>query len=270
MRDMRSIIAGILFFLMLPICTPIIYGQMSHMKMYQAGAIDGCTDFHCLKCIDRNLCSRGEHCNMPNCGHIHGAVLCHGGILFYLRNPNGYKDESGKYSCLARAINVANQLNEYLKMMESHDNCHFSVVDKHQTVTIWFAMMMGDGHRHKVVSVTPSDLQGYKYRSNLPELNEEALPANKITKKLVAQWWASNLTDHFRMMVQNKAPHLTTDTNCGKVLLKIWEKARVIVPSGKIKMNVWTQVVEDLSSDDRALLYLASQIVPKNFDPNLL
>lgn len=248
-------------------------GEMK-MEMYKSAEIDGCTDFHCFKCSDRNACSRGEHCNMQDCGHKHGAILCHGGILFYIRSAQGFTDDAGNPSCVTRAEFVANQLNMLLGMMESHENCYFSVLDENkneinnskQIITIWFAM---EGmNPHKVISISSSDLAGYKYRADLQDLKNMATPSNKLTKKLVAQWWAYNLKDHFTMMVLNEKPYLTTYTHCGKVLLIMWEEARLLVPSGKIPMHIWNKVVENLSTEEKAHLYFAAQIIPMNFNPN--
>jgi hypothetical protein len=242
------------------------------MVMYKSSEIDGCTDFHCLKCGDRNKCSREDHCDMPDCGHKHGAVTCHGGVLFYLRSSEGYTDNAGDKSCLARAEYVATRINQFMDMMDSHNNCDFIVLDKNkneiisstQTPTIWFIMK---GPDQKVISISNSDLAGYAYRSNLPDLKKMAMPEDQLSKKIVAQWWASNLKDHFSMMVMNEAPSLTTDTQCGTVLLTMWEKARKLVPSGDIPMSTWSKVVDTLSKEEKSHLYLAAQIVPIDFNP---
>lgn len=265
-----------LLFLILTLTSFTSFGQMKgmQMEMYKYAEIDGCTDFHCYKCNDRNACSLGKHCNMPNCGHKHGAVLCHGGILFYLRSADGFIDNAGNPSCVSRAESIATQLNMFLGMMENHEGCYFAVLDENlqeiinseTTPSVWFSMEGMD--MHKVLSVSNSDLAGYKYRAVLSDIKDMAYPANKLTKKLVAQWWSYNLKDHFSMMVLNEKPYLTTYTYCGKVLLKMWEEARKIVPSGKIPMSTWSQVVENLSPEEKTHLLLAAQIVPMNFNPN--
>lgn len=121
-----------------------------------------------------------------------------------------------------------------------------------------------------VVTVTASDLSGYKYRSRLPDLKDKSKRADKLTKKLVAQWWAYLLKDHFKMMALNEAPYLTTYTHCGMVLKKMWNIARKKVPEGKIPMKVWNDIVKnDLSEKELDHLFLAAQVIPKDFDPNI-
>lgn len=251
---------------------------MKKMKMYKAAEVDGCTDFHCLKCKDRNACSRGKHyCDIKECGHKHGAVICHSGILFYLRTDAGIRDEQGNLSLIARAKGVTERLNDYLDMAAGHESCYFTVLDEtqkeivsnKQTPTIWFKTVAG-GHANMVVTVTESDLSGYKYRSRLPDLKGKSKRADKLTKKLVAQWWAYILKDHFKMMVLSEAPYLTVYTHCGMVLKKMWNIARKKVPEGKIPMKVWNGIVKnDLSEKELDHLFLAAQIIPKDFDPNI-
>jgi len=266
-------VKGSVTLLILLLTSLATYSQMGEMKMemYKSAEVDGCTDFHCLKCADRNMCSRGEQCNMQDCGHQHGAVLCHGGILFYIRSAQGFADDAGAKSCVARAEHIASEINMFMGM-DSHGNSNFAVLDENkneinnatQIPMVWFVM---DGMHHNAITISDSDLAGYKYRAVLPDMRSMALPANKLTKELVAQWWAYNLNDHFTMMVKNEKPTMTTYTHCGKVLLTMWETAREIVPTGKIPMNTWHKIAENLSTEEKAHLYLAAQIVPMNFDP---
>lgn len=250
--------------------------EMKKMKMYKAAEVDGCSDFHCLKCSNRDACSE-DYCDIKDCGHKHGAVLCHSGILFYIREAAGIRDEQGILSCTTRAKLIAERINKYLGMSMEHKACYFTVLDEvqgevisdKQIPTIWFKMAAG-AHAHKVLSVTGSDLSGYKYRSQLPVHKDKSKPANKITKKLVAQWWAYLLKDHFKMMVLGEAPYLTVYTHCGMVLKKMWTIAKKKVPEGKIPMMVWKDIVKnELSEEEQDHLYLAAQIIPKNFDPNI-
>ncbi len=250
--------------------TAELMSQTTTMGMYKSSAIDGCEDFHCRKCEDRNSCTLGFNCGMDNCGHKHGAVSCDESIVFYLRTSNGYTDENGNKSCTVRAKVVAERLNSFMTMNEDNE-FKFKILDENgeslsgskSNPTIWFSYE--NGENKKLITVTNSDMQGYKYRASLPLLSKMATPPDEITKELVAQWWLANLTDHFRMMVLNKKPYLTTNTHCGKVLLTVWNDARALVPAGKISMDVFKKVMRDLSSEDKKHLLLAAQIIPNNF-----
>ncbi len=251
-------------------------GGMGHDKMFSAAPMDGCDDFHCQKCGDRNHCSGRSNCNMPGCGHEHALVLLNGGALFYLRSADGVVNENGRLSCYTRARQVVERLNQFMGMMKDHGRCYFTVLDENrkelvrsnQNPTIWFTMA-GGGHFQKVITVTNSDLDSYRYRTASTGLAGMAKPAGELNKKLVAQWWAYLLKDYFAMVMENQPPRLTTYTHCGMVLDKVWAAARVEVPSGKIPMPVFKKAIDNLSDEDRTRLFVAAQIIPKNFDPNM-
>ena len=209
-----------LFIILMFLYSTELFPQDNSMGMYNSSTIDGCTDFHCLKCKDRNNCTLGFYCGIKNCGHKHGAVSCTESIIFYIRSSNGYTDENGNKSCTVRARNVSERLNSFMTMMSENDEFRFiilnengdSLSDSKSNPTIWFN---GDnGEDKKLITITNSDMLGYKYRASLPALSKMATPPDKITKILVAQWWLANLTDHFNMMVLNKEPYLTTNTHC--------------------------------------------------------
>jgi hypothetical protein len=232
--------------------------------MYKASEISGCGDFHCNKCSDRNNCSTNNFCGIENCGHKHGTIVCHGGVLFYLRTSNGIIDKDEQPSCYNRAELISTRLNKYMRLMETKNSGYFKVIDANLVF-----VTEGD-NIYDVLTVSDSDLAGYTFRSSQPELSKMSIEAANLNKKMVAKWWSSILNDHFKMMVLNEKPNLTTNTHCGKVLLVMYNKARELVPIGKIPMNVWAKVAKNLSSEEKSKLYLAAQIVPKKFNPSVL
>ncbi len=236
------------------------------MVMYEPVEVDGCTDYHCRKCTDRDRCSlSGKECSHPNCGHIHGAVLCHGGVLFYLRSSKG----TGYFNCSERAKSVAGKLNSAMQMA-THKNYKFELEWAGNTPTIWH--MTADGSmRKKIVTITTGDVMGYEYRAKTSDRSLEDWKfsqrvGDKTAGKIaVAEWWLAMLTDHFKLMAQSAKPAETITTHYGHVLYKMWELAREKHPSGPFPMSIWSEVVNELSQEDRDKLYLAARIIPRDF-----
>lgn len=252
-----------------------LFSQNDNMAMYQSKSINGCQDFHCTKCSNRDNCSLGYYCSKDGCGHKHGIVSCGEGVLFYLRSSNGYANQNGEKDCEVRAHAIAQTLNSSMQMMSNHDDCTFIVRNEKgdplrngDDPTIWLEMKMG--HNKKIVTITNSDMIGYKSRAKMLAFSKMAKEPGSITKKMVAYWWANNLEDHFAMMVLNKEPSLTINTHCGKVLLKVWNNARTIIPEGKIPMKTFASVMQNLSAEEKKHLKLAAQIIPKNYKPIII
>lgn len=250
--------------------------DMSLGHMFSAAPLDGCDDFHCRKCKNRNHCTGRPNCGISDCGHQHGLTLLNGGALFLLRSANGATNSDGQPSCYARARTAADRLNHLMSSMGDHDRCYFTVLDENrnelvgsgQNPVIWFTMA-GSRHYQKVITVTDYDLAGYQYRSASSELAGMAKPADELNKKLVAQWWASLLKDYFGMIMENQPPRLTTYTHCGKVLDTVWDLARREVPEGKIPMSAFSRAIDNLPDEKKTRLFIAAQVIPKNFDPNM-
>lgn len=230
---------------------------MEHMAMYKASLLSGCNDYHCLKCKSRDYCSMGNNCGMPECGHEHAVVECHGSSVLYLRSANGF------LSCMDRAKKVVNAMNSVMTL-ENPERWRYVVKDKISDPEIWLEME-GMPHGNKIVTVTSADLGGYHYRAKITRMS---YPAEAIDKRLVARWWAAILQDHYDAMILGKRPSLSVETHCGKPLLKAFDAARERVPNGSISMKVWNDVFsQDLSPTDRDRLGLAAQIIPKGFIP---
>jgi len=257
------------FIFMPPIGQSVVFAGTEQMQMgqkmdmYQSGLVDGCTDHHCLKCTDRDRCSEQVKCSLPNCGHIHGAVLCHGGVLFYLRTSAGY------YNCHARAKSVANKLNSVMRIA-TRENYKFELEWTGDTPAIWH-MTVDGSMREKIVTITPGDVEGYRYRAKISDMSLEHWKFSKrvggktVGKIVVAEWWLALLTDHLKLMAQSEKPTETTDTYYGSVLYKMWEMAKKKHPSGPFPMSIWPEIVNELPQEDKDKLYMAARIIPKDF-----
>lgn len=225
------------------------------MSMYSVAPLSGCDDYHCLKCKSRDRCSVGGRCGMPECGHEHAQVVCHGLPVLYLRSA------AGQSSCLARGKKVVSAMNMVMTL-ENPEQWRFIVKKGSQGLEIWL-QMSGMSHGNKIVSITNADVLGYQYRAKTVQMSHRA---DDIDKNLVAKWWASLLQDHFDSMILGNRPSLTVHTHCGKPLLKAYEAAREMVKEGSIPMETWMKVFSTkLSPTDRDRLGVVAQIIPKNF-----
>lgn len=225
------------------------------MAMYSAALLSGCEDYHCLKCTSRNHCSLGADCGMPECGHEHARVDCHGMPVLYLRSS------AGNSSCMARAEKVVRQLNTIVSL-KNPENWDIVVKNVSREPEIWL-QMTGMAQGYKLVEVTEADVIGYRHRATVVQRSHNA---DSIDKALVAKWWAALLQDHFDSMILGKEPSQTVHTHCGKPLLKAYIAARERVAHGPIPMKTWMEVYSTvLSPTDRDRLGMVAQIIPKNF-----
>lgn len=225
------------------------------MSMYSVAPLSGCDDYHCLKCKSRDKCSIGGNCGMPECGHEHAKVECHGLPVLYLRSSSGHS------SCLARGKKVVSEMNKVMTL-ETPERWRFVVKEGSQGPEVWL-QMSGMSHGNRIVVITDADVEGYRHRAKVVQMSHGA---DDIDKNLVAKWWAALLQDHFDSMILGKRPSLTVHTHCGKPLLKAYDAARDLIKDGPIPMETWMKVFSTkLSPTDRDRLGVVAQIIPKNF-----
>lgn len=148
--------------------------------------------------------------------HLHAAIRIEGVTLAVLRT------EAGWDSVQARAMNVVERLNGAILQLVAGSNGHFGVMEVDGRPAVFYESPGGEAD--VIVRVASGDELGYKRRSQ--GYDRERDQNNRVTGRLVAEWWRALIVDVSGLFLSQKPPEHLRRTEDGTLLALFLERAR--------------------------------------------
>lgn len=140
--------------------------------------------------------------------HPHVLVRVEGLPLYVIRDKGSYP------STVARARAATEALSQAAKNLRGNRNLRFTLTRRGSNPTIVQAGSPQTGSL-PIVAIIPADVYAYNVRSH-----------EKTTQGDLAQWWLARTRDYIGLFVSGRAPGLTTRTEDGAALARLYQIAR--------------------------------------------
>lgn len=140
--------------------------------------------------------------------HPHVLVRVSGLPLYIIRDQGPYLTPTDR----ARAVVEA--LGQAAEHLQATAGVQFILERRAGTPTIVLAGLAATEHL-PIVAISRADVYAYNIRSS-----------QKTTEEELAQWWLARTRDYLYLLVLGQAPRLTTRTDDGAALLRLYEVAR--------------------------------------------
>jgi hypothetical protein len=140
--------------------------------------------------------------------HPHALVRIGGLPLYILRDKGRYP------STVARARAATEALDRAAENLRGSPNLRFTLARRDGSPTIVQGDSVGTD-QVPIIAVTRADVYAYNVRSH-----------EKTTQGELAQWWLARTRDYIELFVLGKVPRLTTHTEDGAALVRLYALAR--------------------------------------------
>ena len=162
--------------------------------------------------------------------HPHVLVRVGGLPLYIIRDKGRYP------STVARGRAAAEALEQAAENLRAHPNLRFTLASRNGNRTIVQGSGAGTGEL-PIIAITRADVYAYNVRGH-----------EKISQWDLAQWWLARTRDYIDFLILGKAPRLTTRTEDGAALARLYEIARSRAP--KVSQPTDTVVQRSLAMLD--------------------
>ncbi|MDA2914066.1 hypothetical protein MYX77_08935 [Acidobacteriia bacterium AH_259_A11_L15] len=132
-----------------------------------------------------------------------------GGLPLYI-----IRDKSPYASTVGRAQAAMEALDQAAENLRANPNLRFTLARREGNPTIVLEGAAGRGQL-PIIAITRADVYAYNVRSH-----------EKTTQAELAGWWLARTRDYMGLFVLGKAPRLTTRTEDGAALARLYEIAR--------------------------------------------
>lgn len=165
--------------------------------------------------------------------HPHVVVRVGGLPLYIIRDMSPYASTVGRAQAAREALDQA------AENLRANPNLRFALARREGNPTIVLEGAAGSGQL-PIIAITRADVYAYNVRSH-----------EKTTQAELAGWWLARTRDYMGLFVLGRAPRLTTRTEDGAALARLYEIARA--RSASVSQPVSTALQPALSELDPKL-----------------